>query len=80
VSTEATALQQRARRFPCRFRYGGCGARPGEYCRTWQGGRSYQVHRERLGQENADWQRRYGRDSPPRRRSAYRAADRQEAS
>jgi hypothetical protein len=66
VSTPATTLQQRARQFPCRPGRGGCGARPGEYCRTWAGRKSYQAHFDRLKQENEDWQRRYGQDSPAR--------------
>ena len=66
MSKEAVTLQQRAREFPCRLSHGGCGARPGEYCRTWAGRKSYQAHFDRLKQENEDWQRRNGREFPVR--------------
>lgn len=52
------SIQQRARRFPCRRDHGGCGARPGEFCVTWRGKKSYTAHLDRLEQENdAYWAR-----------------------
>jgi hypothetical protein len=48
-------IQQEARLFPCRRERGGCGARPGEFCVTWRGKKSYTVHLDRLEQESDAW-------------------------
>jgi hypothetical protein len=48
-SGEMTPMHRRE--FPC-----SCGALPGEYCRTWDGRKTYNVHLDRLRQENEAWQ------------------------
>jgi hypothetical protein len=45
------SIQQQARVFPCYA----CGARPGEFCRTSAGRKSYTAHLSRLEQENDAW-------------------------
>jgi hypothetical protein len=53
--TGTLSIQQRARQFPCRREHDGCGARPGEFCVTRRGHKSYTVHLDRLEQENDAW-------------------------
>ena len=60
-----SSIQQRARSFPCRRKYGGCGARPGEFCVTRQGHKSYTVHLDRLEQENDAWHQAHASDAIP---------------
>lgn len=44
------SIQQRARRYPCT-----CGAEPGELCLRTDGQVTYNVHVNRLEQENDAW-------------------------
>jgi hypothetical protein len=52
------SIEQRARAFPCQT----CGARPGEFCRTSAGHKSYTAHLSRLEQENDAWLAEHHRD------------------
>ena len=54
-----TGIYQRARSFPCRRKSGGCGAKPGELCIKKDGGKTYNVHLDRLKQENEEWHREH---------------------
>jgi len=63
--TMTPSIQQRARLFPCRREHGGCGARPGEFCITGRGVKSYTVHLDRLEQENDAWHQAHSRQGQP---------------
>lgn len=55
-TTMTLSIQLKARLYPCRPSRGGCGARPGEFCVTRRGRKSYTAHLDRLEQENDAWQ------------------------
>jgi hypothetical protein len=63
--TALPSIAARARSFPCRRKNGGCGARPGEYCVTKQGRKSYSVHLDRINQENDAWHQAHDRGGQP---------------